>query len=381
MNISRTADGTPRGHILIVDDSHENLILLEAILSDEGYTTSLAGDGKAALIAAAAVQPDLVLLDVHMPVMDGYTVCQALKAEPATRDVPVIFISSSDETLNKVRAFEVGGIDYVTKPLHLEELLARVNTHVRLYRSQREMDALRRQQLAAYEMANQMKDRFLRTVSHDLKNPINLIIGAVELLRDTKKPVNGEQHEQLLDIIDRKAKFMEGLVNDLLDLARIEAGAPPNLVEAALNDILESTLHGFDILANRKRIALVALLPSREVKVYADPMHLSRAFSNLLTNALKYTPEGGQVKLEVRIEGASANILVIDTGLGIPEEDIPRLFEPFFRGTKSEHVQEEGTGLGLAIARAIINQHGGSISVESRVGEGSTFTVTLPIRT
>jgi signal transduction histidine kinase len=363
MNISRAANGVPRGHILVVDDSHENLILLETILNGEGYTTSLAGDGKAALIAVAAAQPDLVLLDVHMPVMDGYTVCQALKADPATRDVPVIFISSSDETLNKVRAFEVGGIDYVTKPLHLEELLARANAHIRLYRSQRE------------------KDRFLRTLSHDLKNPINLITGAVELLRDTRKPVNGEQREQLLDIIDRKAKFMEELVNDLLDLARIEAGAPPNLVEAALNDILESTLHGFDILANRKRIALFALLPSREVKVYADPMHLSRAFSNLLTNALKYTPEGGQVKLEVRIEGASANILVIDTGLGIPEEDIPRLFEPFFRGTQSKHVQEEGTGLGLAIAHAIIKQHGGSISVESRVGEGSTFTVTLPIRT
>ncbi len=367
----------PNGTILVVDDVEYNRRILDGLLRQHGgYDILQVADGLEALAIARQTRLDLVLLDINMPNLDGFETCIQLKADSRTRPVPVIFVSSSDESLDKVRAFGVGGIDYVTKPLHIPEVLARVNSHVALYRQQRELEVLRQEQIRYLESIAEIKDKFMRGVSHDLKNPLGIIIGAVETLRES--PLTEEQ-VQLVDIIERKAGFMLAIISDLLDIARIEAGYAPNRAPISLHLLVQEALVGFDLLAERKQINLLVQLPANDTEVNVERHALCRVIANLVANALKYTAEGGTVALEASTEDDHLSIIVRDNGFGIPEEALPHLFEKFYRVPQPNHAEEEGTGLGLAIAKAIVEQHDGTINVETTLGEGSTFSVRLPL--
>lgn len=365
------------GTILVVDDVEHNRRILDGLLRQHGgYDILQAADGVEALAIARQTRLDLVLLDINMPNLDGFETCVQLKADPQTRPIPVIFVSSSDESLDKVRAFGVGAIDYVTKPLHIPEVLARVNTHVALYRQQRELEMLRQEQISHLESLAEAKDKFVRSVSHDLKNPLGIIIGAVETLRES--PLTEEQ-VQLVDIIERKTGFMLAIISDLLDIARIEAGYAPDRAPISLHVLVQEALIGFDLLAERKQINLLVRLPANDTEVNVERHAVCRVIANLVANALKYTAEGGSVVLEASTEDDQLVIVVRDNGSGIPEEALPHLFEKFYRVPEPAYLQEEGTGLGLAIAKAIVEQHDGTISVETALGKGSTFSVRLPL--
>lgn len=196
------------GHILIVDDSPSNISLLQAMLEVDGYRVISVNSGERCFEAVRESVPDLILLDIYMPELSGIQVCVTLKSEPRTCDVPIIFMSSSGEMFDKVQAFRAGGIDYLTKPLELEEVRVRVGTHITSYRQRRELDRLREQQLARWEELNQLKDTFLRNVTHDLQNPIALILNAIDLLREGKTPLATDQ-SYFVDMIARKATFMK----------------------------------------------------------------------------------------------------------------------------------------------------------------------------
>jgi two-component system, sensor histidine kinase and response regulator len=368
------------GTILIVDDTPANLDLLGAMLADEGYDVRPAINGQVALMAVRASLPDLILLDINMPGKNGYEVCQELKADEQTAEVPIIFLSALDEIADKVRAFQVGGVDYITKPFQFEEVLARVENQLTLYRQRREIEELREKERRYFEELNKMKDQFVNTVSHDLKNPINNIMGYAEMLLEDEDPI--DDLDEIRDIVARilySSQQMYALVTDLLDLAKIEAGMALTLNPVPLNKFLDEHVKDFELLARHKQIKLIYSPPETEIIVTIDSSRLGQVLSNLLSNAIKYTPEAGEVEIVTEIDGDYILIRIVDTGLGIPTEDVPHLFDKFYRVRREEHLTSEGTGLGLSIAKAIVEKHSGKIWAESELGAGSVFNIALPV--
>ncbi|GAB4548357.1 MAG: hybrid sensor histidine kinase/response regulator [Anaerolineae bacterium] len=366
------------GHILIVDDSPSNISLLQAMLEVDGYRVISVNSGERCFEAVRESVPDLILLDIYMPELSGIQVCVTLKSEPRTCDVPIIFMSSSGEMFDKVQAFRAGGIDYLTKPLELEEVRVRVGTHITSYRQRRELDRLREQQLARWEELNQLKDTFLRNVTHDLQNPIALILNAIDLLREGKTPLATDQ-SYFVDMIARKATFMKAVVDDLLDLARIESGGLVRLAPLPIRQLVADAVADHQMDAERKRIRLQAELADEDAVIFLDKIQFIRALNNLISNALKYTPEDGMVTVVMRVADNTAHIEVRDNGLGIPEDAIPHIFDSFYRVNRRDHQREKGAGLGLAITKAVVEQHHGSLHVESTLGVGSVFRISLPL--
>lgn len=360
-------DSHSKGVVLVADDSATNLDILHRILSRGGYDVILAEDGIEALEAVKKVKPDLILLDVDMPKMDGFSVCQRIKADEKTAHIPVIFISALDELGDKVRAFEVGAVDYVIKPFKVEELMMRVASQILLAHQQQEILKL-----------SEIKDHLIRTVSHDLKNPIHIVMGYAGLLLDAND-LSADQIAEMALQIHKSADKMYRLVTNLLDLTQIEAGVMWDFKPVTLNSIIEDVLLEHIITAQQKDIAIYWEPPTDNISVNGDPMRLQQVFNNLITNAIKYTPAFGKIHLEMWKDDSHAFISVKDTGLGIPEADMPHIFEKFYRVNSTIHREQEGTGLGLSIIYVIVQEHGGVVHVDSIEGQGSIFTVQLPL--
>jgi len=220
------------------------------------------------------------------------------------------------------------------------------------------------------------KDEMVHTVSHDLKNPIGTIMSAMMLLHDHLP--DDDEARQLVKLVESSSQRMFEMVTALLDIARIEAGMPLNRHVVSLNAFVESNIQEFMLAAHNKGIDLLYHPPTEDIQVEIDFSQLGQAIYNLLSNAIKYTPIGGQVRVDVDYDDKHFKIRVSDTGYGIPEKDIPYLFEKFHRVDRKEHRAQGGTGLGLAIVKSIINRHGGDVSVSSVLGEGTTFFVSIP---
>lgn len=353
-------------NILVVDDTPTNLKVLSAMLNEAGYQVRPAISGELAIKAAQSRPPDLILMDIMMPDMDGYEVCTALKNIPEIKDIPIIFISALDETMDKVKAFQVGGVDYITKPFQIEEVLARIENHLMLYRQRKEIEGL-----------NALKDLLIRTVSHDLKNPISNIMGYAELLLVEREAMSDQtQREQLLQQVYQSAEHMYTLVTNLLDLTRIEDTAALFFSPVLLADVLETQLEQCQLLASEKGIT-VEVDGKMEGFIWADQSWIGEVFANLLMNAIKYTAVGGHVYIRSNYTDDVVTVHVEDNGRGIAKAHLPHLFEKFYR-IEQEEEENVGTGLGLSIAQAIAERHNGKITVQSEVGKGSVFSVHLP---
>jgi two-component system, sensor histidine kinase and response regulator len=358
------------GSILIVDDTVYNLKILSQILTQHGYQVHQAMSGEMALEAASLHYPDLILLDVAMPVMNGYEVCQNLKADETTRSIPVIFISALNDLQDKVRGFEAGGVDYITKPFQIREVLARVQSHITVAQQRREIERL-----------STLKDELVRVVSHDLTNPISIIQGYIDLMYEEVAACGptGEMLQEWMRSITHAADHMLSIVSDLLDLARIEEGIPLSREPVLLLEMLRSDLAMFYILAQDKQITLVPNFPDAEITVHLDRTRFRQVAHNLLSNAIKYTPEGGHIRVSVQADTDQVVLRFQDDGFGIPAEDLPHIFDKFYRVQSEKHLRAKGTGLGLAVTQGIVQQHGGNITVESESGVGTTFSITLPL--
>ncbi|MBX3081526.1 MAG: HAMP domain-containing histidine kinase [Anaerolineae bacterium] len=363
-NLESTAE-----HILIVDDQPELTDILSVTLAKRGYAVDCVYDGEQALVWLRSNTPDLILLDVAMPRLDGYEVCRTIKADNRLKDIPVIFISAMQDIGVKQQAFKVGGVDYITKPYQREEVLARVRTHLDLRRRQVELEHI-----------HQLKDDVLRMVSHDLKNPLSAILNAQKLLNMTlREPLrtNGTARESL-EIIERNVGKMLSLIRDLIDMARIEGNIDMHLEPVQVNSYLLKHLNEFKLEAKGKNIDLRLVSPPDGVQVWLSPLRFGQVLTNLLSNAIKYTPDGGIVELAAGIEGNDFVLAVRDNGLGIPDEALPHLFEKFYRVPTEAHLEQTGTGLGLSIVKSIVDQHNGRVYVDTEYGKGTTFTVSIP---
>jgi signal transduction histidine kinase len=392
-----------KGNLLIVDDTPENLQVLSATLSDQGYQVRGVVKGKMAIRAAKSAQPDLILLDVRMPEMDGYQVCEHLKADPETHDIPVIFISAIDDVLDKVKAFRVGGVDYITKPFQVEEVLARVENQLMIRRLSQEVRDRnqkleqeiqeRRKAEKAAAAASKAKSEFLANMSHELRTPLNAILGFTQVMsRDVK--LTPEQREYL-GIINRSGEHLLDLINDVLDLSKIEAGII-SIYESSfdLYRLLDNLEEMFQIKAEQKNLNLVFIVaPNVPQIIKTDAKKLRVCLINLLGNAIKFT-EQGTITLRVHLatealtdQNPSSSLSaftprlqfeVEDTGSGISPAEIDHLFDAFVQ-TETGQKMAEGTGLGLTITRKFVQLMGGTITVSSVVGKGTIFEFGIKI--
>ena len=353
-------------NILIVDDIADNLKVLGDVLRSEGYKVRPVPSGKLALQVAEKEKPDLILLDIMMPEMNGFEVCQRLKADANLADVPVIFISALNDTEDIVKAFSSGGADYITKPFMAEEVKARVATHLKIYLQNKELQKL-----------NANKDRFITILAHDLRSPFVGILNFSELLASNVRKYDIDKIESYLKLIHKSSQHFYLLLEELLLWARAQTGNVPfNPQKIQLKILSEEIIDVLSLSAENKNITISENL-SRSVEVFADREMVKTVIRNLVSNAIKFTPEDGSITIAAQRTQSMVTISVSDTGVGISEKNIKKLFDVTeiysTRGTNDE----TGTGFGLLLCKEFIEKQGGKIWVESQEGIGTTFFFTL----
>ncbi|WP_437330217.1 ATP-binding protein [Sorangium sp. So ce381] len=366
---ARPAEG-PAGHVLLVEDNPDMRSYLRDVLAMR-WTVEAVENGEAALCAARARVPDLVLSDVMMPGIDGFGLLEALRADPRTRLVPVVLLSARSGEASRVHGAEAGADDYLVKPFSVRELLARVGGRIEIAR-------LRRQVEDALANADRRKDEFLAMLAHELRNPMAPICVAVELIRRRSPGGPPDPH---VEVIARQTKTLMRLVDDLLDVSRItrrkiELRKDRIDVKAAVARAVESTREQIEARRHQLRVAL----PRAAVHVLADPVRLEQILVNLLTNACKYTDLGGHIGVTVEQRGDQVELRVRDDGIGIAREVLPQVFELFHQADRSLDRAPGGLGIGLTIVRDLVALHGGTIEATSPgLGQGSEFIVRLPV--
>lgn len=369
-----------KGNILIVDDTPNNLRLLSSMLTKQGYEVRSAISGSVALMAIRTVPLDLILLDINMPKMNGYEVCQQLKADEQTRDIPVIFLSALGEPLDKVQAFQVGGVDYITKPFQVEEVLARVENHLILRRMQVELQQAKADALKALEQEqelNRLKSEFVSMISHDFRSPLTSIQGFAELLRYGGEALTNDMRDRYFDKVNSAVDHMLYLLDEVLLIGSLEAGkteCQPTAteIERFCRDICE-TLQ----LSDNNQHLIKFSCNCYHDHVYVDQVLLRRILTNLISNAIKYSSENTEINFRLSCDGQSMTFQIQDEGIGIPKENQPNLFKTFYRCNNVGQIK--GTGLGLAVVKRCLDTHQGSIHFESEEGKGTIVTVSLPL--
>ncbi len=380
--------------ILIVDDTPENVSILGEFLS--GYRVKVALDGTKALhMLSDGLRPTLILLDIMMPGIDGYEVCRRIKANPDTKDIPVIFITALSDLADKVKGFEYGAVDYITKPFHLAEVNSRINTHLGLtiYRKELEKsnevleekvkERTRELELAKEkaEEANMVKSHFLSLFSHEMRTPLAGIMGFSEALIDG---VEGNEKQQYIKYLYDSAQRLKGTIESILTLKNLESETKQLVpVDFDVNSRVNTLLKGHSEYAARKGLTFEATSLLTENSAVLDRGMFDVIVDNIVSNAVKYT-EAGSVKVTLREEVIDSQryicFVVKDTGPGIPQEKHAVIFEEFRQVHEGMRRNFEGVGLGLSLVRKYIDACGGMIELESITGKGSVFTIKLPVQ-
>lgn len=354
--------------ILVVDDKPENLDVLIAYLQESDLRILVAQNGEEALDLALRFSPDLILLDVLMPPgIDGFETCRRLKARPETEGIPVIFMTALSETVDKVKGFQTGGVDYVTKPLQHEEVLARVNAHLTIQNQQRQLREV-----------NASKDRFFSIIAHDLRGPLYSLRDISQTLLDHLDSNNLDALKEIIVLQHHATENLCKLLENLLTWSRIQRGnIEYKPQELDMGVICQYNLNLLAPSAEQKQITLSTTLPEN-IMVNADLNMLDTVMRNLLSNALKFTHPGGNIHVTLLDREQEVEVNVSDTGIGIDAKVIPKLFHIDEKYQRLGTAREKGTGLGLILCKELVEKHGGRIWVESEVKKGATFHFTLP---
>ncbi|MCD4791991.1 MAG: hybrid sensor histidine kinase/response regulator [Bacteroidales bacterium] len=377
MKTSDIKDSKPL--ILIVDDEQRNLQILGTILMELNYNVIGANGGKNTMKVLKQTIPDLILLDIMMPDMDGYEACMHIKNNEKLKEIPVIFLTAKVEPEDIIKGFDAGGVDYITKPFNHAELLARISTHLELKKSR---DALKKAE-HELQISNASKDKFFTIIAHDLKSPFNAILNFSELLLTNFEKFNVEKQKELIGFIHQSGMNTYKLLENLLLWSSSQRGIidfSPKLKK--LYTISKETVEFLNHTAVAKTITLKNEI-SDSIYVMADKEMLVTILRNLLSNAIKFTPKGGIITINANKITNENNqnyieISVNDNGIGIPKEKQSQLFQIGESMSTKGTENEGGTGLGLILCKEFVEKHGGKIKVDSEENKGSTFTFTIP---
>ena len=363
--------------LLVVDDTEDNLDLLEFALKKKPIRMLRASSGFECLEIAAKQNPDIIVLDIQMPEMDGFETLRRLRANPITERIPVIFLTAAKKDPKSIEeGLLLGASEYLTKPIDIDELLVRVRSIFKLYRIERELEETRA--------------KFMAMLVHDLRSPLGGIKSVFELLIDLSKEakVYGPEIIQIVESALASSTGLLDLVNDLLDLSKYQAGQVQlDRATVDVGAVIELSVSGFTVPFQNKSVTLVKEYGQGVPLVNLAPRKVSQVITNLVSNSLKFTPREGRVTIRTsstilrkgaRDEPAVA-VEVSDTGIGIPTDEIPLLFTHYRQVSSAKKVKEKGTGLGLAICKLIVEAHGGVIEASSSQGKGTTFMFKLPV--
>jgi len=381
--------GSDKNTILIVDDIQENVSVLYRFLSDEGFKTLVAKNGEHVLKLLKFASPDIILLDVMMPPgIDGFEVCKILKSQEETQEIPIIFMTALTETIDKVKGFKLGAADYITKPFQQEEILARINAHLKITKRQQELQTKNeklQQQTVELETRNLELEAFCRSVAHDLKNPINVVKGYTEMLI-SDYPINTPVDEEAIEVLDLTNQANDKMIN-IIDSLLLLAGVARDV------DVPIQPLDMSVIISQVIQQRLTHLLKKYQGEIAFNPNFTDIAknswptaqgyapwveeiWANYLSNALKYGGRPPYLELGAHSqEDGTIRFWVRDNGPGLSKDAQNKLFTPF---TRLHTDRAEGHGLGLSIVQQIIEKLGGKVGVESTLGQGSRFYFTLP---
>jgi len=419
--------------ILIVEDSPTQLEQLKFILEQNGYTVEPAINGKHALEVLKNFNPALIISDILMPEMDGYTLCDNLKADSKFKDIPVMLLTSLSDPQDVIKGLQCNADNFLTKPYSEEFLLSRINyillnqelrkktsssdvgmeivfggekyfinsnrmqivdlllsTYENAILKNTELAEANKQLLlmhkemevknAQLEKLNEDKSKFLRMAAHDLRNPISAILTSSSFLTDLLEEKVDESELEFLNLITRSGEFVLQLLNELLDLEVIESGhlelnrEMSDFIEIVKNNVILNK-----VIADKKNIKLTFENDIESLQANVDKVKIEQVLNNLISNAIKFSHAGSDIKVNLTTKNSDVQISVVDKGQGIPEKEMDKLFKPFGKTSVRGTGGEESTGLGLSIAKKIVEAHTGKIWVESEVNKGSTFYFQIPI--
>jgi len=365
--------------ILVVDDTEDNLDLLEFALKRKPVRMLRATSGKECIVLAAEKQPDIILLDIQMPEMDGFETLKRLRANTVTASIPVVFLTAQRKDADSIATgLALGAEQYLTKPIDTDELLVRTKMLIELKRAQAELE--------------RTKADFMAMLVHDLRSPLIGVKSVIELLQDSGKgAILGDDHFELLSSAHTSTKKLLELISDFLDLSKYEAGTIAfDAKSIQIEKFVDPVLHQMDVQFRQRNVKIVRNIPTDLPDVYADALKTEQVIMNLLSNALKFTKSGVAVSVSASSETEGVltaagtkqkrfvKVCVTDNGVGIGPDEVPLLFERYKQVSSAKYVKQKGTGLGLVICKRIVEAQGGRISAESEPGRQTTFSFTLP---
>jgi len=358
-----------RSHVLIVDDNVTNLQVTTRFLKNEGYLISLAQDGKSVLSELEVWLPDLILLDIMMPVMDGIEVCKRLKENEKTRSIPVIFLTAKNQPNDLVEAFNAGAVDYITKPFNKEELLARVKTHTDLSLARKKV----------IEM-NKTRDKLYSIIAHDIKTPFANIILVIEAIKNNQIEVGTSIYNDLINRLEEGSKNTFALLENLLIWTRSQTEhLKINYDFLDLSVILKDCIQLFKPIAESKNIEITVDIPNKCIAFF-DEVTMHTTFRNLISNAIKFTKEGGIIRIFVQDEREYKKVTFSDTGVGIPDDIIKMILVKDEAYTTYGTNNEAGTGLGLMMVKDFVQKNKGRVIIDSESDRGTDISILIPVK-
>jgi signal transduction histidine kinase len=420
-------------NILIVEDSPTQTKMLRYVLEENGYTVNSANNGISALESIRRKKPNLIITDIIMPVMDGFSLCKAVKSDPDLKSIPIMLLTSLSDPQDVIKGLQAGADNFLTKPYEDTFLIVCIqnifaNQEIRknkaedaeieiVFAGERYFINSNRMQiidllLSTYDNAvqknnelhkvhadlleihrqleqkniqleklNEQKNRFLSIAAHDLRNPLTTIYTAADLITEELKDKTSEETKEFLEMIKQSSKFMRGLIEELLDVSVIESGKLSiHLEPVNLSDLIRNNVALNRVIAGRKQITVEYHTEENLPILQLDRKKIEQALNNLISNAIKYSFPQSKVEIQSKCENNNLIISVNDEGQGIPQSEMNRLFKPFSRTSVKATSGESSTGLGLLIVRKTIEGHNGRVWAESQEKKGSTFYISLPIK-
>ncbi len=360
--------------VLVVDDNKENLKVVSNFLKEMGYQIALSLSAKDALKILHDNEIDLILLDIMMPEVDGYTLCRELKASEELKEIPVIFLTAKTETSDLVEGFQAGGVDYITKPFQKEELIVRVRNHIELAYSRKRIV----EQAEQIIRINKTKDRLYSVIAHDIKSPFANITMLLSTVAEGYLEPGSEEYNEILQSINTSTKETYALLENLLQWTRSQTGDLECVPERfSLHDMIGRITRFLRPNAVNKSIELNDHLED-DLHIMADKNMIQSVLQNLTANAIKFTPQGGSIRIEAGSQDDRVWVKITDTGVGMNKETMQKLFVQGQSFTTQGTNSEKGSGLGLLLVKDFVKRNKGELLVDSEPGKGTSFTVLLP---